>query len=108
MNELKQLWDKLISYFVQKQVEAETPQLKTKVKRKATKKVVSKTIINPPQIQTALEAIEMMSESIKLETNTGKKKYKSRLLRNLNKSIELNEQEMINKSILRIVNYLYK
>ncbi len=104
MGILKQWWSNITNYFKTLDEEpTQTPVAKPKAKRKKTVKN-TKTETNVK----ASSAIKMITESINTEKDSGKKKYKSRLARELNNAIEVKNKEAIAKSISRIVKYLDK
>ncbi len=112
MGTLRKWWNVIVYYFAtldEETIQTKGTAAKKKKTKRATKKGASKTIINPPaESVKASKAIKMITESINTETDSGKKKYKSRLSRELNNAIKLKNKEEISKSISRIVKYLNK
>ncbi|RLC48844.1 MAG: hypothetical protein DRH57_01515 [Candidatus Cloacimonadota bacterium] len=96
MKIISQWWNSFINLF-SSDTEAETKEVKEVKTDKDVVKVVR-----------ASTAIKMITESIKTETDSGKKKYKSRLSRELNKAIEAKDKLEVSKSVLKIVKYLNK
>lgn len=97
MKIISQWWNSFINLFGS-DTKAEPIEAKEEVKTdKDTVKVVR-----------ASTAVKMITESIKTETDSGKKKYKSRLSRELNKAIEAKDKLEVSKSVLKIVKYLNK
>jgi hypothetical protein len=110
METLKKWWNIIVLYFATLDAE---PEQKKKEKApteevinatKTTKKVAKAKEVSVK----ASTAIKMITKSIEDEKDSGKKKYKSRLLRELNKAVEAKNKESVTKCILRIVNYLNK
>lgn len=105
MGILKKWWNLIVLYFVtldHEPVEEKKPKTPTDGINKAPKKPVKEVTVKPSA------AIKMITTSIDTETDSGKKKYKARLARELNKAVDSKDTEAVYKGIVRIVKYLNK
>jgi len=107
MNTLHNWWNSIVNYFSTLD-EVDTKQLQEEVVKKTTKKVakVAKKIDDVKT--TASAAIKLINTAIDGETDSGKKKYKSRLSRELKKAMDTKDKIEVAKSVSRIVKYLNK
>jgi len=112
METLKKWWNIIALYFATLDAEPEEEKKEkapTEGVTKVTKPKTTKKVAKVKEVSVkASTAIKLITEAIKNEKASGKKKYKSRLLRELNNAIEVKNKETVDKCVSRIVNYLNK
>lgn len=111
METLKKWWNTIALYFATLDAEVEETKEKTPTEGKIVKTTTPKTKTTKAVEQSTVKAstaVKLITEAIEGEKDSGKKKYKSRLSRELNKAIESKDKEAVSKSVSRIVKYLEK